>query len=122
MPYCAAFGCNNDARYVKTVSYHRFPEDQKLLKEWLAKISRTDLTVTRESRLCSDHFEPHCYERDLKAELLGSPEKRVLKEDAIPTLFMHRPSKKPRLSSEKRIQEKAKREVSLCVNLRLAGK
>ena len=77
MPYCAAFGCNNDARYVKTVSYHRFPEDQKVLKEWLAKIGRTDLTVTGDSRLCSDHFEPHCYERDLKAELLGSPGKRL---------------------------------------------
>ena len=57
------------------------------------------------------------YERDLKAELLGSPGKRLLKKDAIPTIFVHRPSKKPRLSTEKRMQEKAKREGSLRVNV-----
>ena len=68
------------------------------------------------------HFEPHCYERGLKAKLLGSPGKRILKEDAIPTIFVHRPSKKPQLSSEKRIQEKAKREVSLCLNVKIVGK
>ena len=74
MVYCSAVGCNNDSRYVgrkQGVSYHRFPTDDKLLKEWLAKLSRLDLVVTKDSRVCSLHFEPECYKRDLKAELLG---------------------------------------------------
>ena len=74
MVYCSAVGCNNDSRYVgrkQGVSYHRFPTDDKLLKEWLAKLSRLDLVVTKDSRVFSHHFEPECYERDLKAELLG---------------------------------------------------
>ena len=70
MVYCAAYGCKNDSRKINIkdgVSYHRFPKDEKLLREWLAKIARADFTPTKESRLCSQHFEPHCYERDLKA-------------------------------------------------------
>ena len=105
------------------VSFHRFPKDEELLKEWLVKISRVDLIVTNESRVCSEHIEPHCYERDLKAELFGKEPTFNLKPDAVPTILAHRPAKKPRLSSEKRIEERARKEVnalvSLCVNTAL---
>ena len=87
--YCAAYGRKNDSRKINVkdgVSYHRFPKDEKLLREWLAKIACTDFTPTEESRLCSQNFEPHCYKRDLKAELLGLLEKYDLKPDAIPTV------------------------------------
>ena len=117
MVYCSAVGCNNDSRYVgkkEGVSYHKFPAEQKLQKEWLAKISRLDLKVTKDSRVCSVHFEPECYERDLKAELLQlKSSKCELKPGAVPTIFDHRPKKKPRLSSELRLQEKAKQEVRI---------
>ena len=116
MVYCCAVGCSNDSRFVSKgqgISFHRFPTEDSLLKEWLAKISRAGLTVTKDTRLCSDHFEPDCFERDLRAELLGSKGKRTLKPDAVPTIFDHRPRKKPRLSTEKRLQEKAKKEVRI---------
>ena len=117
MVYCSAVGCNNDSRYVgrkQGVSYHRFPTDDKLLKEWLAKLSRLDLVVTKDSRVCSFHFEPECYERDLKAELLGlKSTQHHLKPDAVPTIFDHRPKKKPRLSSERRLQERSRQEVRI---------
>ena len=113
-------GCNNDSRYVgikQGVSYHKIPTDGKLLKEWLAKLSRLVLVVTSDSRVCSLHFEPECFERDLEAELLGlTSTQRKLKLDAVPTIFDHRPKKKPRLSSERRLQEKSKQEVRI-VNL-----
>ena len=117
MVYCSAVGCNNDSRYVGSkqgVSYHKFPTDGKLLEEWLAKLSRLDLDVTKDSRVCSLHFEPECFERDLKAELLGlTSTKRKLRVDAVPTIFDHRPKKKPRLSSERRLQERCKQEVRI---------
>ena len=116
MVYCCAVGCSNDSRFVSKgqgISFHRFPTEDSLLIEWLAKISRVGLEVTKDTRLCSDHFESDCFERDLRAELLGSKGKRTLKPDAVPTIFDHRPRKKPRLSTEKRLQEKAKREVRI---------
>ena len=113
MVYCAAFDCNNDSRYTTGISYHCFPRDEALRSQWLAKISRADLVVSKNSRLCSEHFTPDCYERDLKAEILGLKPRSTLKPGAIPTVFSHRrPSKRPRLSSEKRSEEKVRKEVS----------
>ena len=66
-----AVGCSNDSRSVSKehgISFHRLPTQNSLLQKWLAKISRVDFVVTKDTRLCSDHFEPDCFERDLKAE------------------------------------------------------
>ena len=112
MVYWAAFDCNNDPRFTTGISYHCFPSDPSIREQWLAKISRADLVISKHSRLCSEHFTPDCYERDLKAELLGSKPKPILKPDAFPSLFSHRPPpKKPRLSSERRSLEKTRQEV-----------
>ena len=92
MVYCCAVGSLNDSRFVSKgqgISFHRFPTEVSFLKEWLAKISRVDLAVTKDTRLCSVHFEPDCSERDLRAELLGSKGKRKLKPDVVPTIFYH---------------------------------
>nr|XP_058953736.1 THAP domain-containing protein 3-like [Pocillopora verrucosa] len=85
MVYCAVFGCNNDSRYTTGISYHCFPSDKALRSQWLAKISQADLVVLKNSRLCSEHFTPDCYERDLKAEILGLKPRSTLKPGAIPT-------------------------------------
>ena len=98
MVYCAAFNCNNDSRETKgsvpPIHYHVFATEESILKQWLAKISRADLVVTKNSRLCSRHFDDECYERDLKAELLGTPRQFRLKPDAVPTKFSHLPETK----------------------------
>ena len=111
MVYCAAFGCNNDSRYNTSVSYHCFPRDKALQDQWLARISLADLVVTKHSRLCSLHFTPDDYERDLRAELTDRKRKGYLKTGAIHSIFSHRPAKKPRPLSEKRLEEKARQEV-----------
>jgi len=105
MVYCRAVGCSNDSRFVSKgqgISFHRFPAEDSLSKEWLAKISRAGLEVTKDTLLCSVHFEPDCFERDLRAELLGSKGKRKLKPGAVPTIFDHRPRRRPRLSLRKK--------------------
>ena len=50
------------------------------------------------SRICSEHFKPHCFKRDLRAELMGTKPRNELKDDAVPTLFQH-----SQCSSRKRI-------------------
>lgn len=115
MVYCFAVNCTNDSSKTKGKSYHRFPAAKSLKQQWLTKISRKDANPTKESVVCSDHFTPDSYERNLQAELLGYKPKPKLKPDAVPTLFSHsRPAKRPRLSSERRTQEKEKNEVSPC--------
>ena len=112
MVYCAAFDCNKDSRFTTGILYHCSPSDPSIRKQWLAKISCGDLVISKDSRLRSEHFTPDCYERDFKAELLGSKLKAILKPDAKPSLFSHRPPpKKPRLSSEKHSLEKTRQEV-----------
>ena len=112
MVYCATFDCNKNSQFTTGISYHCFPSDPSIREQGLAKTSRADLVISKHSRLCSKHFTPDCYRRDLKAELLGSKAKAILKPDAIPSLFSHRPPpKKPRLSSERRSLEKTRQEV-----------
>ena len=64
--------------------------------------------------VCSDHFQPSCFETDLRAQsLTGEKAKRSLKDDAIPSWFSYGPeAKKPRLSSERRLQRQRHQEVS----------
>ena len=113
MIYCGAFDCNNDSRKTTGISYHCFPKDPPLRGQWLAKICRADLVISKNTRLCSEHFTPDFYERDLQAELLGSKKRASLKADAVPWTFSHRPTQnKPRLSSENRAVQKARQEVT----------
>jgi len=113
MVYCMGYDCSNDSRFTTGVTYHRLPKDKELCSQWLAKISRENPTISKNSVVCSDHFTPECFERNLKAELLGTKPKATLKSNAIPTIFSHIPIKKPRLSSEKRQLEREKKEVRL---------
>ncbi|XP_068670199.1 THAP domain-containing protein 1-like [Montipora foliosa] len=116
MVYCAAFDCNNDSRFTTGISYRCFPSEPSIREQWLAKISRADSVISKHSRLCSEYFTPDCYERDLKAELLGSKVKAILKPNSIPSLFSQRsPPKKPRLSSERRSLEKTRQEDAMRV-------
>lgn len=38
------------------------------------------------ARVCSAHFSPKCYRRDLQHELLGLPLRKKLKPDAVPDI------------------------------------
>ena len=68
MVSCAAVGCTNSSKKKdligkdgKKVSFHRFPlHDQRLLKEWLARMKRNDFGLpfkpNVDSKMCSEHF------------------------------------------------------------------
>ena len=40
--------------------------------------------------VCEDQFTEQCFKKDVEHVLLGFPEQRLLKEDAVPTEFVHR--------------------------------
>ncbi|KAM9500499.1 uncharacterized protein Hap1MRO34_003649 isoform 2-T2 [Clarias gariepinus] len=89
---CSVRGCGKrNQTKAKDVVIHRFPEkDLELCGRWLAAIGR-DVNHTGRKysslRVCSQHFRPDDYERDLKAELLGCAPKKVLKKTAVPSVF-----------------------------------
>ncbi|XP_060731242.1 zinc finger protein 835-like [Tachysurus vachellii] len=99
---CSVPGCGKRKQAkVKGVVFHRFPEkDLELCSKWLAAIGKVVNKTEKKYaylRVCSQHFRPDDYERDLKAELLGCPPKKVLKKTAIPTLFQtkRKPGRRP---------------------------
>lgn len=112
---CSVRGCGkrNQAK-ANGVVIHRFPEkDLELCSKWLAAIGRDENKTEKKYaslRVCSQHFTPDDYERDLKAELLGCPPKKILKKTAIPSIFQtkRKPGRRP-----SRLQNKSHPEVKL---------
>ena len=59
--------------------------------------------------VCSEHFEPSCFKRDLQAELISTKPRNILKNDTVPTIFKNSqgPYRK-RVSSLERENKQAK--------------
>ena len=73
MVHCLAVGCNNTYKNTKTVSFYKLPDDEGLRKLWLAKIKREDkLPKPENCFVCSDHFTPDDFTRDLKVRIVFS--------------------------------------------------
>lgn len=66
-------------------------------------IGRAKDNPQKDPRLCSAHFEPHCFDEsvDLQNKLMESKFKRrrEVKDDAVPTIFAHKPAPKVRSKS-----------------------
>ncbi|KAL1516529.1 hypothetical protein ABEB36_000436 [Hypothenemus hampei] len=96
---CAVTKGNNSLevtrRLNRNVLYHRFPKNENVFALWVQRCRRTDKWNPQNSRVCSEHFTPDDYERDLKSELLSLPEKKHLKASAIPSLLLPAPFGKP---------------------------
>ena len=107
MPSCFAVNCTSRN------ANHRLPSDNSKRKIWLNKIRRETRGLDLEkARLCSKHFSNDMFERDLKAELMGTIPKKILKANAIPNINL--PSSKAvlkRKSSERRADSFEKRQL-----------
>ncbi|XP_053577014.1 zinc finger protein 75A isoform X2 [Bombina bombina] len=100
MPHCFAYGCtNHSGKLPQAVSMHSFPKELPLAETWVLH-SRTDvgnvqdfvrdtLLKSPESYvLCSEHFEEEMFEQTWDSpELKNKRSRRLLKADAVPTLF-----------------------------------
>ncbi|XP_056022044.1 SKI3 subunit of superkiller complex protein-like [Ostrea edulis] len=68
--------------------------------------------LTRDKIVCERHFEKDCFKEDIRAKIMGyTPKRKLLKEDALPTIFDDSKPKKIRESSSKRYEKKEKQEL-----------
>ena len=122
--YCKAKGCNNKCvgklRDSK-ITFFPIPDPKKqplLCKQWLHNLGtgldfKTYKYQGCQNAICEDHFEDHCFVENIRAKVLNLPQKpKLLRSDAVPTIFSHRKIPKRRLGTERRIEAKRKREVS----------
>ena len=68
MVSCVAVGCSNSSSNSTNLSWHCFPSDKVLRAKWIAKVKRDDLP--KNPRLCSEHFEPRMFKRNLRVSSL----------------------------------------------------
>ena len=71
MPNCGAPVCRNQSITHPEKSFHRLPGLSK--KEWGTRGYQK--LLLKELFICSDHFEPECFKRDLKVRF-GFSEKK----------------------------------------------
>ena len=84
---CIAAGCSKTTK--DGVSLHLFPADPKYRRLWAAKVRLTRAKwsgPTSFSALCSEHFEPSCFESGIHHSF-DMTRRAILKHDAVPTIF-----------------------------------
>lgn len=119
MSWCAAVYCNNKKAKNPDKTFFGIPSDEKVKKQWLNAINRTDLP--RHVSLCSDHFDESCFDQSWQTQSrLLSPDRpiqRKLLKGSIPTLFPHKPIPKVRETSEARFRKQRTKEVwhEICI-------
>ena len=103
---CAAACCKEEMKKDSPYSFHRFPTEPKIRQQWAVKPK-----VNRETRnekgkrvqwqpadhdvLCSKHCIESCYtDRTILSRTMNLPYMPHLREDAIPTIFMHNYAKR----------------------------
>ena len=87
---CIAAGC--DTVSGKGYSFHKFPKDDAVRRRWISAVKRQQSNwegPTKDSQLCSKHFEEDCFITDgvRFREEMGIPTVKRLKPDAVPTIF-----------------------------------
>lgn len=87
--YCAASGCQTKSK--QGITLHRFPPDPQQRLEWTEFVRRSgrgnSWTPRPQSLLCSLHFAPSCYVRNLTCLSQYSPQAlRILDHGALPTI------------------------------------
>ena len=85
MGRCIIQTCRNNSHKTRTTDkntkYHGFPKDVIKRFEWIKKLNSDNWVPDSNACVCSEHFLPTDFERDLKAELLKLPPKRILKPE-----------------------------------------
>lgn len=89
MPQCSVSSCSNyynKTRGSSSIIYHIFPTSPTRIQKWSQACGRNKQIRVNFARICSAHFSPKCYSRDLQHELLGLPLRKKLKPDAVPDI------------------------------------
>lgn len=90
---CCVAACSRCQLSSPGVIFHSLPADTERRKLWTDAVHRSGcekpLSPTARLLICSDHFLPECYERDLRllADTGFSTKYAKLKTDAVPSIF-----------------------------------
>ncbi|KAG7466045.1 hypothetical protein MATL_G00160660 [Megalops atlanticus] len=76
---CSAYGCTNVRTKDCGVTFHRFPLNKERRAVWIQHVRRVNFVPSLYTFLCSNHFEPSCFDR--------TGQTVRLREDAVPTIF-----------------------------------
>jgi hypothetical protein len=89
---CLLKNCKNKTygeNLKSNVTFHRLPKDENLIQKWIDQFKKNkefsgfsgnyDVTFSKYSVVCSDHFEKECFEQSYL--------QRKLKQEAVPTIF-----------------------------------
>ncbi|XP_052892095.1 uncharacterized protein LOC128300162 [Anopheles moucheti] len=103
------------------ITYHKFPANPQRFDRWLelCGLSKESMPTIAYKFICSNHFAPECFERDLRAELLYGTRRMALKKDALPTIRTPTQQLKRKLntqSSEEEDRQKRKEQVDQLLN------
>ncbi|XP_069687541.1 uncharacterized protein [Periplaneta americana] len=79
---CVAFGCSEEQRKGSGIQFHRFPHSRpEMLKKWVQALRWENWSPSIHSCICSKHFTDECYQ--VRPGVLV----RLLKPEAVPTIF-----------------------------------
>ncbi|XP_067284439.1 gelsolin-related protein of 125 kDa-like [Pseudorasbora parva] len=78
--HCCVPQCANSSRYNSEISFHAFPIDSEVRAQWLAKICRDHFSPTKNTRVCSVHFQRNDF-------VLTTKGLRKIKKGTVPSLF-----------------------------------
>uniref|UniRef100_A0A182RUJ6 THAP-type domain-containing protein n=1 Tax=Anopheles funestus TaxID=62324 RepID=A0A182RUJ6_ANOFN len=103
------------------ITYHKFPANPQRFDQWLefCDLSKEGMPALAYKFICSNHFAPECFERDLRAELLYGTKRMALKKNAVPTIHTKKQQLKRKLntqSSEEEDRQKRKEQVDKLLN------
>ncbi|XP_068609186.1 THAP domain-containing protein 1 [Brachionichthys hirsutus] len=77
---CSAYGCKNRYHKDRNISFHKFPLARPdVCAKWVAAMRRNNFKPTKYSNICSQHFTKDRFKSECN--------NRVLKENAVPSLF-----------------------------------
>ncbi|XP_007254877.4 chromosome alignment-maintaining phosphoprotein 1 [Astyanax mexicanus] len=80
--HCCVPLCGTTSRFNTELSFHSFPSDEELRKNWLVSVRRENFPLKSNARVCSRHFNPE----DI-TDRKESGGRRRLKKGAVPVLF-----------------------------------
>lgn len=118
MVVCAVSGCgatNSGKRADRSLNFYKFPKDESIAWAWDQCCGRKEPINLKTAKICSKHFQPTDYERNLKNELLGIVSRTCppLKPGTVPTLCLPiRATKKSKSKSARalKMEKKARAE------------
>ena len=93
---CVPF-CKSGLRANKTrhkISFHHFPNNERLKDQWLRAISRSNFSPTTNSYVCELHFKKQDFlsERSTTSRKTCGLKRKLLRDNVIPSVFPNYPS------------------------------